>query len=79
MKFYTIVALIAAVSAIRISGDDKKAAGPNLSDGTLAKGRIEAAKTVATQEATMEKYNQMHADAMDKAHKDQFNHKVSVW
>ena len=81
MKFYTFVCLIAAVSAIRLADDkDKNKAGPaNQSRGTLDAGVKVADKVVATQEATQANYNAMHAAAMDKAHKDQFNHKVSVW
>ena len=75
MKFYTFVALIASASAIKISGVDVV----NQSRMSFDAGMKTSNSVVASQESTMATYNQMHADAMDKAHKDQFNHKVSVW
>ena len=71
MKFYSLIVLIASVSAIRLEKS-------NLSDGTFAEGKAIAAKVVAAQQAFEANHVATHAAAMAAQAQQCFDKKASV-
>ncbi len=69
MKLYTIIALIAAASAIRVMQDDKKELKNKgrSSDVALKAGRKVAAKVVAEEKRSESERTTAHKASMDEA------------